>query len=135
MNLWNELNNHVKVPFCTCEGCKCRAAPKIVKMYEEEKSRQFLMGLNDDQFSQICSQILAQGPLLNLDKIFNMVMQEENHKRMMIQRESKSETAAAFAVYTSKTIQISNRSTCKHCGKIGHEEVNYFELIGYPVNG
>ena len=76
LNLWNELNNHIKVPFCTFKGCKCGAAPKIVKMYGEDKSHQFLMGVNDYQFSQIHSQILAQEPLPNLDKIFNMVMQK-----------------------------------------------------------
>jgi len=49
-------------------------------MYEEDKSHQFLMGLNDEEFSQIRSQILAQELLPNLDRIFNMVMQEENHQ-------------------------------------------------------
>ena len=24
------------------------------------------------------------------------------------------------------------RMNCKHCGKIGHEEANCYELIGYP---
>jgi len=72
-------------------------------MYEEDKSHQFLMGLNDEEFSQIRSQIPIQEPLPNLDRIFNMVMQEENHKKLMTQHESKSETMAAFVVNTSKT--------------------------------
>ena len=120
----NELNNHVKVPFHTFKGCKCEAAPKIVKMYGEDKSHQFLMGLNDDQFSHIRSK-----PLPNLDKILNMVKQEDSHKWIMIQRESKSETAFAFAVNTFKMIQISDCPACKHCGKIGYEEANCFELV------
>ena len=65
---------------CTCKGCNCGAATKIIQMYEEDKSHQFLMGLNDEEFSQIRSQILAQELLPNLDRIFNMVMQEENHQ-------------------------------------------------------
>ena len=64
VNLWNELNNHVKIPICTCKGCKCGAATKIIQMYEEDKSHQFLMGLNDEEFSQIRSQILAQETFL-----------------------------------------------------------------------
>jgi len=32
-------------------------------MYEEDKTHQILMGLNDDAFAQIWSQILAQEPL------------------------------------------------------------------------
>ena len=51
----------------------------------------------------------------------------------MIQCESKSETVAAFTVNTSKTIEVSNHPICKHYGKVGHEEENCFELIGYLV--
>ena len=133
-NLWNELANHIKVPICTCSGCKCGAAGKIIAMYEEDKTHQFLMGLNDDGYSQIRSQILAQEPLPSLDRIFNMVMQEENHKNVMLQREGKTENAAAFAVNISKSVQAQgDRPTCKHCGKRGHEEANCFEIIGYPA--
>ena len=37
MNLQNELTNLVKIPLCTCSGCKCGAASKIIAMYEENK--------------------------------------------------------------------------------------------------
>ena len=126
------MNNHIKVPTCTCKGCTCGAATKIIQMYEEDKSRQFSMGLNDEEFSQIRSQILAQEPLPNLDWIFNMVMQEENHKKLMTQRERKSETMVVFAVNTSKTTQNFNRPSCKRYGTLGHEETSCFELNGPP---
>lgn len=51
MNLWNELSNIVKVPVCTCSGCKCGAASKIIAMYDADKMHQFLMGLNHDLYS------------------------------------------------------------------------------------
>ena len=54
-------------------------------MYEDDKTHQFLMGLNDDTVAQIRSQILAQEPLPLLEYIFNMVTQEKNHKSMMVQ--------------------------------------------------
>ena len=38
MNLWIELNNLVKVPVCTCSGCKCVVSSKILAMYEEDKA-------------------------------------------------------------------------------------------------
>ena len=92
------------------------------------------MGLNDDLYSQVRGKILAQDPLPPLDKIFNIVLQEESHKKMMVQRESKPETAAAFATNVSKTTQFqAGRPTCNHCGKTGHEEANCFELVGYPA--
>ena len=37
-NLWNKLNNHAKVPKCSCKGCKCGASKQIVAMYEEDKT-------------------------------------------------------------------------------------------------
>jgi len=54
-------------------------------MYEEDRAHQFLMGLNDDVYYQLKSQILTQEPLTSLDKIFNLVMQEESHKTLVIQ--------------------------------------------------
>ena len=72
MNLWNELSNLVTMPVCTCKGCTCGAASKIMAMHEEDKAHQFLMGLNDDLYSTIRSQILALDPLPPLDKIVNI---------------------------------------------------------------
>jgi len=57
-------------------------------MAQDKKTHQFLMGLNDEAFSTIRSQILALDPLPNLDVIFNMVTQEENHRRIMMERDN-----------------------------------------------
>jgi len=37
-----------------------------------------------------------------LEKIFNVVMQKENHQKIMIQRDSTGENEVAFAVNTRK---------------------------------
>jgi len=58
-------------------------------MHEEERAHQFLMGFHDDLYSQVRGQILTQDPLPLLDKIFNIVLQEGNHKNLMIQGESR----------------------------------------------
>jgi len=29
---------------------------------------------------------------------------------------------------------MTEKGTCKHCGKYGHDDSNYYELIGYPTN-
>jgi len=55
VNLWNKLNNLVKVPFCMCSECKFKVASKIVAMYEEDKAHQFLMELNNEASSTIRS--------------------------------------------------------------------------------
>jgi len=127
MRLWNELENCVKRPVC-----KCEAAEQYVKMIKSDKVHQFLMGLHDKLYSNVRSQILALDPLQSLDKIFSMVQQEENHKRVMKEQDQKTDIAAAFAVtYLGRGI---DRISCKHCGKLGHEESNCFELVGYPAS-
>jgi len=46
-------------------------------MYEEDRAHQFILGLNDDLYSTLRSQILALDPLPLLDQIFNMTKQED----------------------------------------------------------
>ena len=65
-------------------------------MFDEEKTHQFLVGLNDETFSSVRSQILARDPLLSLDTIFNIIQQEENHKRIMMERDHRAENTELF---------------------------------------
>jgi len=104
-----------------------------MRLYEEDKAHQFLMGLNDNEFSSVRSQLLAQDSLPPLDKIFNVVIQEENHRKVMVQRDSNVETKAVFAVSVPRTVPNLQRPTCKHCSKTGHEKHNCFKIIGYPA--
>jgi len=130
MNMWNELSNLVKVPVCTCSGCKCEAVSKITAMYDEDKAHQFLMGLNDELYSTIRSQILALDLLPPLDKIYSITQQEENHKTVMIAQDNRSETGVAFAARGQA--RMLEKGACKICGRYGHEEAACHEVIGYP---
>ena len=93
MTLQNELDNYAKVP-----TYMHRVAKKMIKMIEGEKVQQFLMELNYEIFSTIESQILNSDKLPSLDKIFNMVKQEENHKNDMMTQDQRREVAVAFAI-------------------------------------
>jgi len=46
-------------------------------MFEVKKSYQFLLGLNDDLYSKKWGQIIFVEPLHSLEKIFNIITQEE----------------------------------------------------------
>ena len=110
---------------------------EIAKLMKEEKVHQFLMGLDDDSFSTIWSQILAVDSLPSLDKIFDMVQQEKNHHRMMTTRDHKYDEGTPFAVTQPNKVAFQlqrARPICGHCRKIGHVEVVCYELIGYPSN-
>ena len=91
MALWSELDNYTKVPHCTCGKCECKIGERISQMLDEGKTHQFLMGLNDESFGYVRSQILAREPLPPLDEIFNIIQQEENHKRLMMERDHRTE--------------------------------------------
>ena len=49
-----------------------------------------------------------------------MVVQEENHKSMMLGREDKVEPAAAFAVISEDRAQptVTEKGNCRHCGNM-----------------
>jgi len=67
--------------FCNCGKCECKDLwPNIIKEAEEEKAHQFLMGLDDDKYSTVRGHILAMDPFPDLDRIYNIVSQEEHHK-------------------------------------------------------
>jgi len=63
-----------------------------------------------------------------------MVQQEEKHIRVMQNHDQRHENAAAFVVsYFTKGEQYSiERVSYKHCGKLGHEAANCFEIVDYP---
>jgi len=77
MGLWNKLRNYVKQPKCTCG-----AAERYAKMNEEDKVHQFFMGLDDDAYSNIRSQILALDPLPSLDEIYSWFNKKRTIKRL-----------------------------------------------------
>jgi len=120
VNLWIELSDLVKVPVCTCKGCTCGVASKLVTMHENDKAHQFLMGLNDGAYSTIRSQILAIDPLPSLDRIFNITQQEENHKQIVVNRDQRGESAMAFAI--KEQPKMEEKGACRICGRYGHEE-------------
>jgi len=51
MGIWSKLENYAKVPYCTWGKCEYGVGKKVVKMIDEERAHQFLMGLNDERFS------------------------------------------------------------------------------------
>jgi len=61
-----------------------------------------------------------------------MVLQEENHKKLRLGREERSEAVAAFSVTAGSTqASTTKRITYKQCEKFRHEETSSFEIIDY----
>ena len=106
MSLWNELSNYVRVP-----ECKCGAADTILQLAEQDKVHQFLMGLDDEAFSTVRSQILALDKLPTIDKVFNMVQQEEAHKKVTFTCDGATVRDAAGVFAVTKTNRITGTET------------------------
>jgi len=98
------VSNYIKIPQCTCGKCEGGFGAKVMKFMEEEQARQFLMGISNEIYGTIRNQILMLEPLSSLNKIFNMIQQEENHKQLMTGRDSRFEIAVAFAMKEKRLV-------------------------------
>jgi len=100
---------------------------------EEDKIHQFLMGLDDEPYSTVRSQILAMESLPSIEKIFNIVQQEENHRIATANLDTRPENMAVFATSHISRLGYLRREqlSCKRCGKVGHDETTCYELGGY----
>lgn len=70
--MWDELGNYQVI-----ERCNCGAGKDMSKHLEDEKSHQFLMGLDSDLYSMVRSNILSLEPLPNLNEVYAFVTREE----------------------------------------------------------
>ena len=75
--LWDELGNFEQLPTCKCGKCTCNLGSSLEKKREEEKVHSFLMGLDENVFGTARSNILAQDPLPNMNKVYSILIQEE----------------------------------------------------------
>ena len=64
------------------------------------------------------------------NRIFNMIQQEEHHRQVMMSRDTRNDTAMAFA--TRRHTGMVEKGICRICGRYGHEEMACYEVIGYP---
>ncbi|KAL9232972.1 hypothetical protein vseg_008023 [Gypsophila vaccaria] len=70
---WDEIHECDALPRCKCTGCKCDLLKVLNTRREEERIRDFLMGL-DSAYATIRSQILAMDPLPNLNQIYSRLI-------------------------------------------------------------
>ncbi|XP_019154597.1 PREDICTED: uncharacterized protein LOC109151135 [Ipomoea nil] len=81
------------------------------KKHEEERVHQFLMGLDEGEYSSIRSQLLSLEPLPTMSRVYNILVQEETARVTVCGTKGGTSDAAVFA--TIKEI------TCTNCKKPG----------------
>ncbi|KAK3028580.1 hypothetical protein RJ639_039271 [Escallonia herrerae] len=134
--IWDELANFEQMPTCKCGKCTCDLGSVLEKKREEEKVHQFLMGLDETIYGTVRSNVLAQDPLPNLNRVYSTLIQEEKVKTIARGKEERSE-AMAFAAqsttaYRSRGEWKDKNVVCSNCKRAGHESENCFLLVGYP---
>ncbi|XP_074298411.1 uncharacterized protein LOC141629285 [Silene latifolia] len=134
--LWDELYGSVDV---TC-GCTCSFATKLRARAAEEQVHDFVLGLNDDKYNTLRTQILSMDPIPTINKAFSLATQEERHKSIVRDRDDKTE-AMSFAVQASSSSSTPPQApapaplTCTFCTKPGHDYEHCYQRIGYPNRG
>ena len=76
-HLWDELANYDQMPTCKCGKCECDLGSMLEKKREEERVHTFLMGLDETVYDTVRSNLLAQDPLPNMNKVYSILIQEE----------------------------------------------------------
>ena len=79
-SLWDELNSIISITPCICGNAK-----SIINQQNQDCAMEFLQGLHD-RFSAICSQILLMELFPSIQRIYNLVRQEEKNKRLIFEQ-------------------------------------------------
>ncbi|PKI73995.1 hypothetical protein CRG98_005612 [Punica granatum] len=135
--LWDELDNLLESVVCSCV-CNCGATASRQGQREREKAHQFLMGLNSE-FATVRSNILSMDPFPSLNRVYQMICQDERQRAVARSHESQGMEAAAFAakapVESKPAVQQGgNRPQCDFCNRIGHTRSTCYKLHGRPTN-
>ncbi|PKI65410.1 hypothetical protein CRG98_014149 [Punica granatum] len=130
--LWDELENFLEAPTCTCA-----AVASITSQREKEKAYQFLMGLNSE-FGMVRSNILSLDTLHSLNKIYYMVIHEERQKIVAHGHESGPEAVVYYVKEGHGTNQLDTHSRgrphCDYCDRMGHTRNTCWKLHGKPAD-
>ncbi|XP_022155284.1 uncharacterized protein LOC111022420 [Momordica charantia] len=130
--VWQELSEYHLSNACTCGGLK-----QVLNHFNSEYVMMFLMGLNES-YAGVRAQILFMDPMPPINKVFSLLIQEENHRsvRNMI---FSPDSIALAAKEVSKRPQNDRfrkkefqRPFCTHCGIKGHIIECCYKLHGYP---
>lgn len=126
-SLWDELGSIITISPCICGNAK-----SIIEYQNQDRSMEFLQGLHD-RFSAIRSQILLMDPFPSVQRIYNLVRQEEKQQEINIRSTHTVDSAALQASkppnrYSGKR----QRPFCEHCNKHGHTISTCYQIHGFP---
>lgn len=158
--IWNSMAECVTVTICKCGKCDCNLLEAQEKERDTVRVHDFLFGLDDATHGAVRSQICAQIPILDLDTVYQTVVQNKTvhvnaHKEPPAVLSFTAQTPAnttnssisrqSNSSYDSSRQPDSNNNgsrpryfnsdanmTCTACGRLGHRATSCFCVVGYP---
>ncbi|XP_062104149.1 uncharacterized protein LOC133815310 [Humulus lupulus] len=124
--IWDEITD-----LCPRLPCTCAASADTLDFLNQEHVLQFLTGLNES-FHAVRAQILLIDPFPSLSKVFSMIIQEENQRRLRPSHNTSFIAAIPPSIPPSTSRTKKMRPTCSHCLKPGHLKEKCFFLHGFP---
>ncbi|KAK9713864.1 hypothetical protein RND81_06G055800 [Saponaria officinalis] len=95
MFVWDEIEAMGMNPTCSCT-CIYGSKTKQLKIVEDQKIVQFLLGLNDS-YTVIRGTILMQSPLPKISTIYNNLLQEERQRIIHHSAQFQADSASFYA--------------------------------------
>ena len=149
--VWKELSLYRTVLLCTCSSpCNCGLLIKIQQERNDDCVIKFLRGLNNE-FSQVCSQIMLMEPMPPLPKTFSLVLQQEREFHSSSSQTSQDSMANLnFQEHSNKNFNFSRGGSsaargrgrankfgvrskyCDHCQRTNHTSENCWVKYGIP---
>ncbi|GAA0142383.1 hypothetical protein LIER_42720 [Lithospermum erythrorhizon] len=136
MGLFDELSRLKTLHYFTCGKCTCHVAGRFAVDRNEEKFHQFLVGIDDELYGFVRSNLLSRDPIASLDEAYNTLIQEENSRSIALGKIEKHHVHA-FALQADRPRPLIDhvdrlKLVCTHCLQSGHEVGSCFKLHGYP---
>ncbi|KAJ0037828.1 hypothetical protein Pint_22198 [Pistacia integerrima] len=123
----DELSSNVCITPCICGNAK-----SSIDQQNQDCAMEFLQGLHD-HFSAIRSQILLMEPFPSIQRIHNLVRQEEKQQEINIGTIPTIDSAAFQAFKPpSQPLGKRQRPFCEHCNKHGHTLATCYQIHGFP---
>jgi len=97
------------------------------------------MGVDEGSYETMWLNILTTDPLLPLNCMYAMAIQEERMKNIIRSKEEKGMVIGFLAQAGTRGRGHNDckekSTTCSHCGKSGHDINEWFQIIRYPYCG
>ena len=126
-SLWDELHSIAPTKPCICGNAK-----STIDQQNQDRAMEFLQGVHD-RFSAVRSQILLMDPFPSIQRIYNIVRQEEKQQEINFRPLPAEESAALQASKVQyRTQGKRQRPYCEHCNKYGHTIATCYQIHGFP---